>query len=124
MDFLSNYDDEEEEEITKKEEFAVPFGLPTKFGGQLTTGAKPQHDQFEEIEEIEEEDEQLDDKETFDDESDVNHDDESSSPAEGKIAGDTDSFAVKHKIPVSHQVSIKYIMILCIILSISDHKLD
>jgi len=112
MDFLSNYEDEDEEEETeKKGEFGIPFGLPTKFGGQLAK-VKSQIDTFDDEDEII--DHNIIEKETFDNESDSNNDDDHddeipSSPVDGKISiDDTDSFAVKHKIPVSHQVSLHH----------------
>jgi hypothetical protein len=111
MDFLSNYEDEDEEEETeKKGEFGIPFGLPTKFGGQLAK-VKSQIDTFDDNDEII--DHNIIEKETFDNESDaynIDDDDEiPPSPMEGKIPiNDTDSFAVKYKIPVSHQVSLHH----------------
>lgn len=111
MDFLSNYEEDEEDGTEKKEEFSIPTGLPTKFGGQFIS--KPSQPD-KELEVSENENESEDDvveqvQESY--ESDANKGEEiyESFQSGGSVTEDTDSFAVKHKIPVSHQVIIRNI---------------
>lgn len=110
MDFLNSYDEDEEEFEEKKEEFSIPFGLPTKFGGQQSTTTKIQpntiFDNDDEKNEIvdQEFNENESDANIYEDYDDNKDDHDFSHHSDGNVADDTDSFAVEHKIPVSHQV--------------------